>query len=281
MATIAGIDARRFWTVWLAAPLGCVLLALAAVRGFEWDSALGAALYRWQGGSWALKEQPLLAHWLHTVARNLSLTLWLAVVAAWLWARWLAPAAAAPWPAAGRNGMAARLVRHRRELGYLALVVGLAALSISVLKRASAIHCPWDLAEFGGRMPHLGIWEGFFGGFRPKGHCFPAGHASSAYAWLALPLALRSAGAGRAGVRAALLVVLAAGLLLGGVQQLRGAHLLSHDLFTLGCCWLVACVGAALGLRGSAAGRGVLAAGSSAPPQTDAALTGAARRPTR
>ena len=28
----------------------------------------------------------------------------------------------------------------------------------------------------------------------------------------------------------------------GGIQQLRGAHFLSHDLWTLGICWLVAVV---------------------------------------
>ncbi|RYE95440.1 MAG: hypothetical protein EOO41_05650, partial [Methanobacteriota archaeon] len=65
--------------------------------------------------------------------------------------------------------------------------------------------------------------------------CFPAGHASAGYAWVALyfcALALRPAWR-----MPALWMGIAAGLLFGIAQQLRGAHFLSHDLWSLAVCW--------------------------------------------
>jgi membrane-associated PAP2 superfamily phosphatase len=38
-----------------------------------------------------------------------------------------------------------------------------------------------------------------------------------------------------------LAAVLAAGLVLGLAQQLRGAHYMSHTFWTAWCCWVVAC----------------------------------------
>jgi membrane-associated PAP2 superfamily phosphatase len=100
---------------------------------------------------------------------------------------------------------------------------------VSLLKSRSIHHCPWDLQRYGGFAPYLRIFDALPEGIK-AGHCFPAGHASSAW-WLAafsvfwLPHKPR---------RALLVFImgLLPGLLLGWVQQMRGAHLLTHTLWS-------------------------------------------------
>jgi membrane-associated PAP2 superfamily phosphatase len=109
-------------------------------------------------------------------------------------------------------------------------------LAIGLWKARSALHCPWDVDRYGGAAPYLRLLDGVPAGWS-NGACFPAGHASSAL-WLAafcvwwLPQAPRKAAA----VFAA---GLAAGFALGWVQQLRGAHFLSHTLWSV---WTAAAV---------------------------------------
>ena len=71
----------------------------------------------------------------------------------------------------------------------------------------------------------------------PRGVCFPAGHSSAGFAWVSLyffALPVRPAWRWRG-----LAVGLVAGCVFGAAQQLRGAHFLSHDLWTLATCWTV------------------------------------------
>lgn len=103
-------------------------------------------------------------------------------------------------------------------------------LSISLVKRLSDSHCPWSLERYGGSEPYLRLFNALPVGAL-RGGCFPAGHASSAL-WLAglciwwLPRRPRAA----ATVFAA---GLALGFAMGWVQQLRGAHFLSHTLWSI------------------------------------------------
>jgi len=97
--------------------------------------------------------------------------------------------------------------------------------------------CPWDLLRYGGTHPRVGLF-----GLRPAGlgrnHCFPAGHASGGYAWLALYFFFLAV---RPGWRwAGLAAGACLGLVFGVSQQLRGAHFLSHDLWTIAICWTTA-----------------------------------------
>lgn len=118
------------------------------------------------------------------------------------------------------------------------LLTLLCALAIALLKRHSLVSCPWSLAEFGGsahRLAHgtLAAWWG--AGDGGPGRCFPAGHVSNAFAFVGGTLALRPVSARAA--RAWLLAVCALGALLGLTQLLRGAHFLSHSLWTAWICW--------------------------------------------
>ncbi|MCY7370213.1 MAG: phosphatase PAP2 family protein [Polaromonas sp.] len=112
----------------------------------------------------------------------------------------------------------------------------LALALISGLKLGSGTSCPWDLQEFGGAALKVSHWHwGTADG--GGGHCFPAGHASAGFAYLSGYFVFR-----RIDPRVArwwLIGALAAGLALGLAQQLRGAHFMSHTLWTAWLCWLV------------------------------------------
>lgn len=199
--------------------LAFVVLVTATMAG-NGDLWLADRLYAWEGGRWALREAWMTRQVLHLGGRNLSALLWLTMLAAWL--------------AACLHGGWAPL---RRPLGYLLLATAGAAAAVSLLKGVTAMDCPWDLSRYGGRLPMIGLLTA-----RPPelpvAACFPAGHASGGYAWLASYFFLRVAWP-RAR-HAGLAFGLAMGLAFGIAQQLRGAHFLSHDVWTAAICWFVA-----------------------------------------
>ncbi len=72
------------------------------------------------------------------------------------------------------------------------------------------------------------------------GHCFPGGHASSAFAFLALtPVWLAAADpAHRRLGRQLVWAIVITGILFGAAQTLRGAHEPSHTAWTAWLCWV-------------------------------------------
>jgi membrane-associated PAP2 superfamily phosphatase len=122
----------------------------------------------------------------------------------------------------------------------LSLCVILVPLLTSLLKRASRSHCPWDLERYGGYQPYYRLLE-HMPRWVEAGHCLPGGHASSAL-WLVglavfwLPHDPRKAGAVALGA-------LGLGGAVGWMQQMRGAHFLTHTLWSM---WIACAVLAAL-----------------------------------
>lgn len=202
------------------------LTTVAVVEIGDLDIKLATLLFHWQGSSWSYREHWLISDWLHNGARKAAggvlITVWLAALAS------LIPATALrPW---------------RSALVYLALVLPAGPLLVGLLKATLPVPCPWDLVVFGGQLPDAGGWWSTLDGWRMGASgCFPAGHASGGYAFLSSYFVLRRL---RPTWR---YYGLGAGLLLGTVfgaaQQLRGAHFLSHDLWSLAICWLVALLG--------------------------------------
>jgi membrane-associated PAP2 superfamily phosphatase len=211
--------------------LSALLLVLA------WDAlALDLPLARLSGSSngFPLRETWLLSTVLHEDARRLSWALMFALILA-IW-----------WPV----GVLRQLSRGER----IGMVSGtlLALLAVSILKSASQTSCPWDLAEFGGAAHYVTHWAfGVTDG--GGGRCFPAGHASAGFAFVAGYFWLQDKAPRVA--RAWLLGVMAAGLMLGLTQQLRGAHFMSHTLWTAWVCWTTAAL--AWGLQQAVMQRGL------------------------
>jgi len=129
------------------------------------------------------------------------------------------------------------LRRFRQPAGYFALSVALTVGIVGLLKVMTNVDCPWDLAPFGGRFPLVHLFAERPDALR-QAQCFPAAHASSGYAMLALYFTLRERSVALA--RAGLCIGLAMGLVFGICQQSRGAHFASHDLWSAAIAWIVA-----------------------------------------
>ncbi|MCU0924786.1 MAG: phosphatase PAP2 family protein [Hydrogenophaga sp.] len=223
-------------------PLGRWALLVVGLT-LAWDG-VGADLAVMQaiGGpnGFALRDHWLLSQWLHDGLRQVAVLLYLLL---WAWAA---------WPVRWQVGPAAlwSLPRHER-LGAV-LLVTLSLLAVSLIKHHSQTSCPWELQAFGGAARYVSHWalgQNDGGG----GRCFPGGHASSAFAFVALCLPWLQPPPGRARARATgwrwLGVVLLAGAVAGAVQTLRGAHYPSHTLWTLLICAAVSWGGWTMAVR--------------------------------
>ncbi|MFD0740211.1 phosphatase PAP2 family protein [Lysobacter koreensis] len=210
-----------------------VLLALATVlMAWHADQWFADRLYAWQGHHWTLRFNFVTETLIHVLGRDLSTAAWLGVLAAWIVVR-------------TRPGLSL----WRRPLACLLVSTLLATALVAWVKSWSNMDCPWDLVRYGGDRAFVGLF-----GLRPvgmaRGVCFPAGHASAGYAWMALYffcLATRPRWRW-----AGLSVGVGLGVLFGFSQQLRGAHFLSHDLWTAAISWLTALGVHAFGWRESA-----------------------------
>lgn len=125
---------------------------------------------------------------------------------------------------------------RRSGLKVIALSFVLVPLSVSLLKNLSIHACPWDLQRYGGSLPHLKIFDTLPSGVTP-GRCSPAGHASIAL-WLP-SLAVWWMPKSRKAAATVFLIGLLPGLALGWIQQLRGAHFLTHTLWSVWIATLV------------------------------------------
>lgn len=205
-----------FWRIHLHYPLiAFVLLALIVEVGGI-DMLVADHFYALEGGQWALKEAWITSTLIHKVGKYLSLLIALIVLIALV-----------------QSYITQKLKSYRRELVYLLCAAGGGSALISVIKSISHVSCAWDFSRYGGEHEYASVFTELI--HQSGGDCFPAGHASGGYAWVAfyfLGVHLRSCwrwvGLGFA---------LSIGLIFGISQQLRGAHFISHDLWTIGICW--------------------------------------------
>ncbi len=129
-----------------------------------------------------------------------------------------------------------RLQPLQRPLAYFVVASVLAIGIVGLLKTITNVDCPWDLEIFGGRFPLVHLFADRSDALR-RAHCFPAAHASSGYALVALYFAWRERS--RSTARLGLMIGIACGIVFGLAQQARGAHFVSHDLWSVYLVWLV------------------------------------------
>ena len=203
-------------------PWSLPLLLLAWWAARHVDMALAHGVFHWEGDAWTLKRSLLLEATLHRGGRLLSQAAWAGLLVATL-LHWRSPASQA-WT---------------RPAARLLLAVFTSVACVAALKALTHMDCPWDLAGLGGDRAFVALFDA-----RPltmgPAACFPAAHAAGGYAWVALYFFLLQVAPGWR--HAGLAVGLAAGLVFGVAQQLRGAHFLSHDVASLVVCWTVACI---------------------------------------
>ncbi|HWT71435.1 MAG TPA: phosphatase PAP2 family protein [Oxalicibacterium sp.] len=128
----------------------------------------------------------------------------------------------------------ARLRPWRRALTMFCVMAGAAALLVQQLKGSSVHACPWDLAMYGGHDAWFPLFDRVSAAVE-MGRCWPGGHASGGFAIIAGYFALRTQQPHWA--RRFLALGLTLGAIMGTVQMVRGAHFLSHNLWTLWFVW--------------------------------------------
>jgi len=202
-------------------PFAMLVVLSAAIHFFDIDRRVADYFYDLQGQSWAWRSSWLAERVFHQGGRALSLLIALAAFIAMLTAY-----------------IHTDLSRHRKPLLYLFCAASGSSLLVSVLKAALAVSCPWEFARYGGQLPYYSVIEQL--GLRNGAGCFPAAQASAGYAWVAVYFVgcLYTSRLRWVGLAMALLF----GLVLGVAQQIRGAHFISHDLWTLAACWFY-CLG--------------------------------------
>lgn len=211
---------RRFILSHLLLPLAVLAAVIGIDSHWNLDLRISDVLYAWEGHKWLLKHYWLTDTVLHSggllLMRTVFLLLFVAFVLSWLRPAWRP---------------------YRRGLGYLTLTILTSVALVNGLKAISGVSCPWDISRYGGNS----VLHSWLAGFTGAHGCFPAGHASGGYAWLALYFLTLVY---RFELRYwALALSIGLGMLFGVSQQLRGAHFLSHDLVTFGICWFSSAIG--------------------------------------
>ena len=210
------VNVDKFLVVHLIYPLCALTILSMFILGFDIDAFIADYWYGVQGGTWAWKDRWLAEEFFHKGGRNTSLIFALATLMLLL-----------------ISCFQTRWIQHRKPLLYLFLATAGGSLFVSLLKSSLAVSCPWEFKMYGGNLVYHTVLEQLT--LRDGKGCFPAGHASSGYAWISLYFfgflyksTFRWAG---------LSISLIAGIVLGVAQQIRGAHFISHDVWTLAVCW--------------------------------------------
>lgn len=216
------INKKSWWLSHCLWPAVAGLAILALLTWFDTDIWLSGLLFRLEGGvhAWPLRYWWFTDKFMHTGGRDLVL-LAAVVLLIGLLASQFHP----------------RIKVYRRGLVYLFCSVAVSVLLVRYGKSVTQVYCPWDLTQFGGSHSYvpfpMSLWQSDSGG-----QCFPGGHSSGAFAWVAL---YYFAAVYWPKWRWPLLAgVVCIGALFGLDQELRGAHFLSHDLTSLLISWLVA-----------------------------------------
>lgn len=216
----AGKVWRRWWRLLLPLLLAPLLLALFALTPL--DHALTRPWFDPATRSFPLRHSFMLEGLLHDGMKFMAVAAALGVLLGWQLS-FVVPA----------------LAGRRRQLLWTLAGMALSTGVVSLLKHHSGLHCPWDLAEFGGYAPFHGLLDRLPQATAP-GRCFPGGHASGGYALMALYFGFRRTDPAPA--RAALAAALVAGTAMGWAQVMRGAHFPSHNLWSAWIAWTLLAV---------------------------------------
>lgn len=212
----------RDFRLFILLPTAAFLLGNVVLIVGGGDLLLGDLVFRLQGSQWQMRDAWLTNQLIHDQGRNLVAVLLIALLAA-----------------IALSHLKQSVRPYRKGLYYVLVSALITVAIVNLMKEYSALDCPWDLARYGGEKTFISLFDPRITGQSP-GACFPAGHASGAYCWLGLFFLARHF---RPQWRfKALGGVLTLGVIFGIAQQLRGAHFISHDLWTLYISWMSACL---------------------------------------
>ena len=213
---------KKFFVNHLLIPITFLALTFYYFMYLGGDSLVAAKIYALQGYEWSLNDHWVTNKLLHKGGKHLSTLAIVVIIALYIFVL---------------ASKSEQRKKWRSPLLYLILSCLVSVILVSLLKALTNMDCPWNLNQFGGDRPFIGLFE-----HRPQemgcGKCFPAGHASAGYAWVSLYFFFKMIIPKYRWL--GLLCGIMVGLTFGISQQLRGAHFISHDIATIFICWLIA-----------------------------------------
>ncbi len=212
---VHSLDAQ-FWFYHFWLPLLLVVPMLYLFEHSSLDIVFADFWYQSEGGNWALRKNWFTYDVMHHWGKRLVILLGVIMVALY-----------------GASWKFERLRPWRWSFAFASIAMILLPSSVALLKQLSSVPCPWDISRFGGRMAYMHNLQ--FTTAATAGHCFPAGHSSGGFGLLAVYFAFGPfVNRHRLWL---LLPGLVVGVAFGFAQQLRGAHFVSQDLWSVTIVW--------------------------------------------
>lgn len=209
----------RFWLKHIVPALIFIPLMLLAYPHTHFDTGISDLFFSTQLHRFTLKNDPFLTVWMHVRLKWLMVAIALSSLVLALLSYRLSS-----------------LKAYRLPLLWVFAGMVVSTTAVSVFKHYSLHGCPWDITLYGGSLPLLDLFTSPPAGTE-AGRCFPAGHPSGGFALMAFYFAFM-----HSKPRFSVLMLwigLLMGLLMGLVQMMRGAHFLSHVLWSGWLVWMV------------------------------------------
>lgn len=210
---------QNFWLKHLLPAVIFAVLMMFVYTQTSWDVDLSNLFYNAQTHTFPLRRNALLSQFMHTGLKWLVVGIALTSLALW-----------------GMSYRFSKLQPVRKPLLWTFIAMVASTSIVAAIKHKSMHGCPWDLLPYGGELPLFGLFETPPIGAEAGG-CFPAGHPSAGYALMAFYFAYRGIKPRFAATMLWSGIIM--GLIMGWAQVMRGAHFLSHILWSGWVVWLV------------------------------------------
>jgi membrane-associated PAP2 superfamily phosphatase len=221
---------RSFWLPHIALPLLAGLILAFIYPHTNLDVWLLQPFFDEHAQGFPLKTDGFLESVMHKGLRNLMI-----VVSFMILIFWILGLKVGNFVIKTQSDIHWSKVYHRQFLWiFVAMVISTSV--ISLLKHWSIHSCPWSLLAYGGTQPWIPLFGTLSAGATP-GHCFPGGHASGGFALIAIYFGFRDTLQKLAKI--GLILGLVLGFSMGWGQMMRGAHFMSHNLWTAWIVWML------------------------------------------
>ena len=204
--------------IWhLLCPFIIFLTVILGLEIFHIDVIFSSYFFDFKASEWPLRNNWLIKTVFHDWGQKLSIFMGVAIFIIFAFSCFL------------KN-----LKKYSKPLLFLFVSSVSGPIIIAILKNSTHIYCPWSLRIFGGDKPYIKLFDAVDSSLS-IGHCFPGGHSGGGFAFISLYyfFMLVNPKYRFYGLGAGVFI----GSFFGLTQEVRGAHFLSHDIFSLFICW--------------------------------------------
>jgi len=210
----------RFWLYHAIYPLFLFLVLIIVFKQWNLDLKVARIFFNYELNQWSFGDSWWASTLIHRWGRTFVALIFLVASSGFL-----------------ISFLVKRLQSSRYILGYIVLTMLLATGAVALLQQLSNVDCPWDLWFFNGTHPYYHLFDDK-AGKTLKGVCFPGGHSSGGFSLLVFYFVYRDYNKYYAYIILGIASII--GCSFAFAQWGRGAHFVSHDLWSAMICWCVA-----------------------------------------